>query len=146
VSEGARIDSWLWAARFFKTRSLAKQAIEGGKVQVDGAKAKPSKAVQPGDVLDIRKGDQRWTVVVEAVASKRGPARVAESLYRETEESVAARQQSAEQIFAANWYAWTRAWKRFSAPTTTRWRCRAWSVKPWPRWRCLPAPSSSAAG
>ncbi|WP_370210353.1 RNA-binding S4 domain-containing protein, partial [Alloalcanivorax venustensis] len=78
MSEGARIDSWLWAARFFKTRSLAKQAIEGGKVQVDGAKAKPSKAVQPGDVLDIRKGDQRWTVVVEAVASKRGPARVAE--------------------------------------------------------------------
>jgi ribosome-associated heat shock protein Hsp15 len=76
VSEGARIDSWLWAARFFKTRSLAKQAIEGGKVQVDGAKAKPSKAVQPGDVLDIRKGDQRWTVVVEAVASKRRPAAV----------------------------------------------------------------------
>ena len=97
MSEGARIDSWLWAARFFKTRSLAKQAIEGGKVQVDGAKAKPSKAVQPGDVLDIRKGDQRWTVVVEAVASKRGPASVAASLYRETEESVAARQQSAEQ-------------------------------------------------
>ena len=97
MSEGARIDSWLWAARFFKTRSLAKQAIEGGKVQVDGAKAKPSKAVQPGDVLDIRKGDQRWTVVVEAVANKRGPAKMAESLYRETEESVAARQRSAEQ-------------------------------------------------
>lgn len=97
MSEAARIDSWLWAARFFKTRSLAKQAIEGGKVQVDGAKAKPSKAVQPGNVLDIRKGDQRWTVVVEAVANKRGPAKVAESLYRETEESLAARQQSAEQ-------------------------------------------------
>ncbi len=65
MSDGTRIDSWLWAARFFKTRGQAKQAIEGGKVQVDGSKAKPSKAVQPGTVLDIRKGDVQWTVVVE---------------------------------------------------------------------------------
>ncbi|MFP1682200.1 RNA-binding S4 domain-containing protein [Alloalcanivorax sp. C16-1] len=97
MSEGTRIDSWLWAARFFKTRSLAKQAIEGGKVQVDGAKAKPSRTVQPGTVLDIRKGEQRWTVVVEGLGNKRGPARAAEQLYRETEESIAARQQGAEQ-------------------------------------------------
>jgi len=97
VSEGTRIDSWLWAARFFKTRSLAKQAIEGGKVQVDGAKAKPSRTVTPGTVLDIRKGDQLWTVVVEGLSNKRGPASAAEQLYRETEDSLAARQQSAEQ-------------------------------------------------
>ena len=97
VYKGQRSDSGVWAGRFFNTRSLAKQAIEGGKVQVGGGKAKPSKAVQPGDVLEIRKGDQRWTVQVEAVATKRGPAHVAESLYRETEESMAARQQSSEQ-------------------------------------------------
>lgn len=97
MSESTRIDSWLWAARFFKTRSLAKQAIEGGKVQVDGAKAKPSKTVQPGCVLAIRKGDQRWTVVVERLSGKRGPASAAEALYRETEDSVSAREKAAEQ-------------------------------------------------
>lgn len=97
MSDGTRIDSWLWAARFFKTRSLAKQAIEGGKVQIDGAKAKPSRTVQPGTVLEIRKGDQQWTVVVEALSGKRGPASVAETLYRETPESLDAREQAAEQ-------------------------------------------------
>lgn len=96
MSEGTRIDSWLWAARFFKTRSLAKQAVEGGKVQVDGSKAKPSKTVQPGTELEIRKGEQKWTVRVEALSSKRGSASIAETLYRETEQSKAARESAAE--------------------------------------------------
>ncbi|HCE40293.1 MAG TPA: RNA-binding protein [Alcanivorax sp.] len=96
MSDGTRIDSWLWAARFFKTRGQAKQAIEGGKVQVDGAKAKPSKAVQPGTVLDIRKGDVQWTVVVDGLSNKRGPASAAQQLYRETEDSIALREQGAE--------------------------------------------------
>lgn len=97
MSESTRIDSWLWAARFFKTRSLAKHAIEGGKVQVDGTKAKPSKTVQPGSVLEIRKGDQQWTVVVEGLSGKRGPASTAATLYRETPDSVNAREHAAEQ-------------------------------------------------
>ncbi|ASK36248.1 RNA-binding protein [Alcanivorax sp. N3-2A] len=96
MSESTRIDSWLWAARFFKTRSLAKQAVEGGKVQVDGSKAKPSKTVQPGTELEIRKGEQKWTVRVEALSSKRGSASIAETLYRETEQSKAARENAAE--------------------------------------------------
>lgn len=97
MSDGTRIDSWLWAARFFKTRSLAKQAIEGGKVRVDGTRAKPSKTVQAGSRLDIQKGDQQWTVVVEGLSSKRGPARTATALYRETEDSLQAREKTAEQ-------------------------------------------------
>ncbi|MBA4720125.1 MAG: RNA-binding protein [Alcanivorax sp.] len=97
MSEGTRIDSWLWAARFFKTRSLAKQAVEGGKIQVDGAKAKPSKTVQPGSEVVIRKGDEQWTVRVEGLSNKRGPASVAQTLYQETEESRQQRQDKSEQ-------------------------------------------------
>lgn len=96
MTEGTRIDSWLWAARFFKTRSLAKQAVEGGKVQVDGGKAKPSKTVQPGTELEIRKGDQKWVVVVQALSGKRGSASIAQTLYQETDESIAARRTAAE--------------------------------------------------
>ena len=96
MSDGTRVDSWLWAARFFKTRGQAKQAIEGGKVQVDGTKSKPSKTVQPGSVLTIRKGDIQWTVVVEGLSAKRGPASTAQQLYRETEESIALREQGSE--------------------------------------------------
>lgn len=97
MNESTRLDSWLWAARFFKTRSLAKQAIEGGKVHIDGGKAKPSKTVQPGSELEIRKGEQKWRVIVLALSAKRGPASAAQALYRETEQSQAAREQAAEQ-------------------------------------------------
>ncbi|WP_133492169.1 RNA-binding S4 domain-containing protein [Alcanivorax sp. 24] len=97
MSEGTRIDSWLWAARFFKTRSLAKQAVEGGKIQVDGAKAKPSKTVHPGSEVLIRKGDEQWTVRVQGLSNKRGPASVAQTLYQETEESRQQRENKAEQ-------------------------------------------------
>lgn len=86
-----RIDSWLWASRFFKTRSLAKSAIEGGKVHVDGTKAKPSKQVTPGQRLVISKGTETYEVVVQDVSARRGPASVAQTLYVETTESIARR-------------------------------------------------------
>lgn len=97
MTDGIRIDSWLWAARFFKTRSLAKQAIEGGKVRLDGARAKPSKVVQIGSTLEIHKGDQQWTVTVEGLSGKRGAASVAATLYQETEQSRLDREQTSEQ-------------------------------------------------
>ncbi|MGN2245702.1 RNA-binding S4 domain-containing protein [Frateuria sp. GZRR35] len=87
-----RADVWLWAARFFKTRSLAKQAIDGGKVDLNGGGCKPSKAVHVGDRLQIGRGEERLEVVVLALSEQRGPAPVAQALYRETEESLAARE------------------------------------------------------
>ena len=86
-----RIDKWLWAARFFKTRTAATDAVVSGRVRVNGARAKPSKEVRPGDTVELRIGDVGWTVVVNAVADKRGPAGVAAALYDETPESFAGR-------------------------------------------------------
>ncbi len=82
-----RIDRWLWAARFFKTRSLAKAAIEGGKVHVDGQRVKPAKEVRPGQTLEIRRGDTVFVVIIEKVSEKRGSALVAQTLYIETASS-----------------------------------------------------------
>jgi ribosome-associated heat shock protein Hsp15 len=87
-----RADVWLWTARFFKTRSLAKQAIDGGKVDLNGSGCKPAKAVHVGDRLHIGRGEERFEVVVLALSEQRGPAPVAQTLYRETEESLAARE------------------------------------------------------
>lgn len=92
-----RIDKWLWAARFFKTRSLAKAAIEGGKVRYDGASCKVSKEVQIGAMLTIRQGWDERIVEVIALSDQRRGAPEAQQLYRETEASVAAREQSAQQ-------------------------------------------------
>lgn len=86
-SERFRIDKWLWAARFFKTRSLATAAVECGKVLINEARVKPAKAVAPGDMLDIRIGQQQFVVEVLALSNKRGPATEAQKLYRETDES-----------------------------------------------------------
>ena len=83
-----RLDRWLWAARFFKTRSLAKTAIEGGKVHLDQHRVKPAKEVRIGQTLEIRKGDTVFEVVVDALSDKRGSAPVAQTLYTETEASV----------------------------------------------------------
>jgi ribosome-associated heat shock protein Hsp15 len=93
-SDSQRLDTWLWAARFFKTRGLAKQAIEGGKVDVNGDRAKPAKAVRAGDQLAISKAGQRFVVDVQGVSEKRGPAKVAEALYAETEASRQAREEA----------------------------------------------------
>jgi ribosome-associated heat shock protein Hsp15 len=87
-----RVDKWLWAARFFKTRGAATEAVVGGHVQVNGARVKPAREVAVGDRLEIRRDQQRWTVVVRGVADRRGPASVAAELYEETPESVAERE------------------------------------------------------
>ena len=90
-----RIDKWLWAARFYKTRSLASDAVKGGLVQVGGQRAKPSKDVGPGDRLQITIGQTRRTVVVIGVAPRRGPAKEAALLYEETADSIAERERLA---------------------------------------------------
>ncbi|MCB1734375.1 MAG: RNA-binding protein [Gammaproteobacteria bacterium] len=92
-----RLDKWLWAARFFKTRALATEAISGGKVHLNGARIKPARPVNPGDRVRIRKGEIEWDVDVVGLSVKRGPAKEAVTLYRETEESVANRERSAEE-------------------------------------------------
>lgn len=92
-----RIDKWLWAARFFKTRSLATDAVDGGKVRLNGERVKPARSVKPGDTLAIDNGATEWEVVVRALSDTRGPAAVAQTLYEETMESIAKRQQNAEQ-------------------------------------------------
>ena len=88
---GVRLDLWLWAARFFKTRALAKKAIELGQVRVDGQVLKASRAVRPGLVLVIERAGERHEVEVRAIADQRGPASVAQALYVESEASIAAR-------------------------------------------------------
>ncbi len=87
------MDKWLWAARFFKTRSAATDAVAGGHVQVGGERVKPAKEVRVGDTLDIRRGEVRWTVVVTGLAERRGSAAAAAELYDETAGSLAAREQ-----------------------------------------------------
>ena len=93
-----RIDKWLWAARFFKTRSLAVDAIGGGKILVNGERSKPAKLVQSGDEVSIRLGPYEHVVVVRGLSERRGPASVAALLYEETPPSLAARQKLAEQL------------------------------------------------
>jgi len=95
--EGARIDAWLWAARFFKTRSLAKQAIERGRVTITGKPCKPSSTVKVGDSLRVTRGEEIFEVEVSGLAHKRGSAALAQTLYRESEASVAARKAAIEQ-------------------------------------------------
>jgi len=93
--DDVRIDKWLWAARFFKTRGAATEAVLGGRVQLNGARVKPAKEVRASDTVDVQVGQVRFTVVVRGVADKRGPASVAQTLYEETEESRAARERAA---------------------------------------------------
>ncbi len=84
---GLRIDVWLWAARFFKTRALAQKAVTGGHVHANGQRVKASREVRVGDRLDIQRGSERWTVGVTGLARRRGPAAEARNLYEETPES-----------------------------------------------------------
>lgn len=92
-----RLDKWLWAARFFKTRSLASKAVSGGHVHLNGKRIKPSRTVQGGEQLRIKRGVEEYTVNILALSSRRGPAKVAQTLYEETEESQAQREQAREQ-------------------------------------------------
>lgn len=94
MSERVRIDKWLWAARFFKTRSLAAQAIDSGKVKLNGERVKPAKELKPSDELAIRAGESEWTINVVAISGQRGPAAAAIRLYAETEASRARREEA----------------------------------------------------
>jgi len=87
MDDRVRIDKWLWAARFFKTRSLAAQAVEGGRVQLNGLRVKPAREVKPGDELVIHIGALEWVIEVRAPSARRGPAPEAQTLYAESEAS-----------------------------------------------------------
>lgn len=96
-----RIDKWLWAARFFKTRGKAKEAIDGGKVHINGNRAKPAKEVAAGDTLEITQGYDEKTVIVKELSERRGSATIAQTLYEETPESIEKRERLADQRRAA---------------------------------------------
>ena len=93
--ESVRVDKWLWAARFFRSRGAATDAVVGGRVHVNGARVKAAKEIRVADTVEVRVGEVRWTVVVVGVTDKRGPASVAATLYEETPESLAGRQRHA---------------------------------------------------
>ena len=95
--DSLRIDKWLWAARFYKTRSLATEEVGKHRVQVNGLDVKPAREIKPGDVIRLRQGPVERTVVVKGLSAVRGPAPVAQLLYEETAESLLARSQAAEQ-------------------------------------------------
>ena len=102
---GVRMDKWLWAARFFKTRALAAKACDLGRVRVGAVEAKPAREVRPGELLQIRNEGGEFAVEVLALSEMRGPAAVAQTLYRETEESKAARARLAEERKAMQQFA-----------------------------------------
>lgn len=95
--QAQRVDRWLWAARFFKTRGLAQQAVRGGKVDLNGTRCKPARPIHAGDRLRISKGEEVFEVEILALAERRGPADEARSLYRESEESSRRREERREQ-------------------------------------------------
>jgi ribosome-associated heat shock protein Hsp15 len=102
MMDDTRIDKWLWAARFFKTRSLATAAVSGGKVEVNGDTAKPSKVVKVGDQIRLRMGPIEYRLVVTGIGERRGSAAVAQTLYEELPESLAQRQRiAAERRFSS---------------------------------------------
>ncbi|MDJ0880392.1 MAG: S4 domain-containing protein [Gammaproteobacteria bacterium] len=92
-----RIDKWLWAARFYKTRALASEAVNGGKVHLQGQRIKASRAVKIDDTYEIQRGFDRLEIVVKALADRRGSASIAQTLYRETESSIKRREKESEQ-------------------------------------------------
>jgi ribosome-associated heat shock protein Hsp15 len=99
--ENVRIDKWLWAARFFKTRSLASDAVDTGRVRLDGERIKPARIVKIDDKLTIDNGSDRWEVIVLGISDQRTAAPIARTLYQETEESVVRREndQEARRLF-----------------------------------------------
>ena len=97
MTDKLRIDKWLWAARFYKTRSLAVEEIDKGRVRINDLEVKPSREVKVGDTLALRQGTLTRTLVVRGISSQRGPAPVAQQLYEETAESLANKAQAAEQ-------------------------------------------------
>lgn len=100
-----RIDKWLWAARFFKTRALAAEAVTGGKVKVNGERAKAAKPIRPGDAVTVHIGPYEYALRVLALSARRGPAKEAALLYEESEKSKAARKELAARLAAERIYA-----------------------------------------
>ncbi|MGF1752231.1 ribosome-associated heat shock protein Hsp15 [Vibrio makurazakiensis] len=96
-NEAVRLDKWLWAARFYKTRSIARNMVDGGKVHYNGQRSKPSKIVELGAVITLRQGNEEKTVTIEKISAHRGGAPVAQTLYEETTESLAKREEFAKQ-------------------------------------------------
>ena len=96
MNSPVRLDKWLWAARFFTTRSIAREAVSGGKVHLNGNRAKPGRSVSIGDELRIQRGEEEYTVTIAEISTSRGPATVARNMYNESEESLAKREQRAE--------------------------------------------------
>ena len=97
MNSPARLDKWLWAARFFKTRSIAREAVSGGKVHLNGNRAKPGRSVNIGDELRIMRGEEEYTITIVEISTSRGPATVARTLYDESEENRLKREQLAEE-------------------------------------------------
>jgi len=97
VDEAVRLDKWLWAARFYKTRSIARNMVDGGKVHYNGQRSKPSKIVELGAVITLRQGNEEKTVTIEKISAHRGGAPIAQTLYQETTESLAKREEFAKQ-------------------------------------------------
>ncbi len=97
TAENTRIDKWLWAARFYKTRSLAAKAVRGGHVHISGNRVKPAKNVLVGELLEIRRGEHTFEITVVALSSRRGPAPVARALYEETAQSIERRAKEGEE-------------------------------------------------
>jgi len=99
-TDPVRVDKWLWAARFFKTRGLASEAIKGGKVDINGSRVKPSRTIQAGDRLQIRRGPYEFEIFVEQISRLRGSATIAQTLYRETPASIDKREAISQQLKA----------------------------------------------
>jgi ribosome-associated heat shock protein Hsp15 len=97
MDSSVRLDKWLWAARFFKTRSVAREAVSGGKVHLNGNRAKPGRSLNVGDELRIQRGEEEYTITVVELSLRRGPAVIARTFYEESEESRIKREQLAEQ-------------------------------------------------
>jgi ribosome-associated heat shock protein Hsp15 len=97
MSSSVRLDKWLWAARFFKTRSLAREAVSGGKVHLNGNRAKPGRSINVGDELRIQRGEEEYIITILEALMRRGPATVARTLYEESDENRKLRENLAEQ-------------------------------------------------
>ena len=97
MDSSVRLDKWLWAARFFKTRSMAREAVSGGKVHLNGNRAKPGRTIKSGDELRVQRGEEEFVITVVEPSARRGPASVACSLYKESEESRIRRERLAEE-------------------------------------------------